>query len=90
MVLLGTHLGGAGFSPDAVARHVGVLAAALGHHLLQHVGGALTGLLADNLTDHLRTGILNDGAVLGADGLNHIGFNQIPPVNDGGKGADHL
>ena len=33
---------------------------------------------------------MNHGAVLGADGLNHIGLHQIAPVNHRGKGGDHL
>ena len=44
VLILGFHLGGARLAADAVARHIAVVAAALGNHLLQDIGGPLAGL----------------------------------------------
>ena len=85
-------LGGAGLAADAVARLVGVLAAAArgGDHALQDGPAAVAGLLADHLAHQGGLGGLDLGPAGVGHRLDHIGLVQVAPVDDGGEGGDHL
>ena len=86
-------LGGAGFAADAVARHVGATAAALGavgHLVLHDVPDGLAGALADDLTADARADLLHHIAVLVGDLIHHVGRHQISAVDGGRKGGAHL
>ena len=89
MVLL-RGLGGARLAADAVARLIGVVAGALGHHGLQNGPAAPAGLLAHHLADQGGLGILNHRPAGVGDGLDHIGLVQIASIDDGGEGGNHL
>ena len=75
--------GSAGLAADAVAGHIGVLAAAgTGAHLIFHdLADHVTGTLADHLTADIGADLLNDVAVGIGDLIHDMGRDQIAAVD---------
>ena len=84
--------GSAGLAADTVAGHIGILAAAgavahlIFHDLADHIAGAL----ADDLTAHIGTDLLDHVAICIGDLIHHMGRDQIAAVDGCGHSGAHL
>ena len=84
--------GSAGLAADTVAGHIGILAAAgTGTHLIFHdLADHIAGALADDLTAHIGTDLLDHVAICIGDLIHHMGRDQIAAVDGCGHSGAHL
>ena len=83
-------LAGAGFAAHPEARHIGVFAAALQHHLFHHCAHFGAGFLGDHLPHHGGRGFMHKGSVCVRDPLHQIGLHPLAAVHHGRHSHRHL